>query len=143
MPRPEVFCVYYFVNFASNIKLDLKFSDGDGPILCRVKSRCLFHIYWKYISVWVDPHQFLRLRFECQNSLNQRRYSSHLSTVKVFIGEPHIYYGCSPHIFNEDPTFCWRPPSFCLRFLDAHWRPPYFHCIPPELLGGGRSKFEP
>ena len=45
MPRPEVFCVYYFVNFASNIKLDLKFSDGDGPILCRVKSRCLFHIY--------------------------------------------------------------------------------------------------
>ena len=30
--------------------------------LCRVKKvACQFHIYWKYISVWVDPRQFLRL----------------------------------------------------------------------------------
>ena len=38
--------------------LNLKFGDGDGANLCKVKCRCQFHIYWKYISVWVDPRQF-------------------------------------------------------------------------------------
>ena len=40
---------------------DLKFGDGDGLNLCRVKKSRCYHIYWKYISVWVDPRQFLRL----------------------------------------------------------------------------------
>ena len=41
---------------------DLKFSDGDEPNLCRVKKVDVSStFYWKYISVWVDPRQFLRL----------------------------------------------------------------------------------
>ena len=33
-------------------RTNLKFGDGDGPNL---------HIYWKYISVWVVPRQFLKI----------------------------------------------------------------------------------
>ena len=42
--------------------LNLKFGDGDGPNLGRVnKVDVSSTFYWKHISVWVDPRQFLRL----------------------------------------------------------------------------------
>ena len=42
----------------ANIK---KLGDGDGSNLCRVKKQILVPHLLKYISVWVDPRQFLRL----------------------------------------------------------------------------------
>ena len=41
------------------IRKHLKFGDGNEPNLCRVKK--LEVSSTKYISVWVDPCQFLRL----------------------------------------------------------------------------------
>ena len=38
----------------------LKFGDGDGLNLCRVKKVDVSStFYWKYISVWFDPRKFL------------------------------------------------------------------------------------
>ena len=46
-------------NLKKNGKLDLKFGDGDGPNLCKVKKVNVgFTFNKKHISVWVDPRQF-------------------------------------------------------------------------------------
>ena len=47
----------YLRRQVSNLKINLKFGDGDGPN----SVACQFHIYWKYISVWVDPSSVLEI----------------------------------------------------------------------------------
>ena len=44
---------------------DINIGDDDGPNHCRVnKVNVSSSFYWKYISVWVDPRQFLSGRFK-------------------------------------------------------------------------------
>ena len=46
------------MEFKLNLLFYLKFSDGDGPNLCRVKKKMLVPHLFKIYFVWVDPRQF-------------------------------------------------------------------------------------
>ena len=68
--------------------IPLKFGDGDGPNLCRVKKVDVKSTFdWKNISVSVDPRQFLRLFLSGRLKINQCRFNTNFSEKKKDFSE--------------------------------------------------------